>query len=134
MTTVNVNDRSSLERVYPEDAFANVWAQNERVPNELWLGLLIASAPDNSGCFELDQAARHVGGLKTPRFLAPARRDEELIKKGDHHSPWQVALRQPAAGYWQFLDDIVETARRVGSRTDQSPGYGEPRLKGFHGG
>jgi hypothetical protein len=126
MATVNVNDRSSLERVYPEDAFANDGAQNERMPNELWRGGLIASAPDNSGCFEFDRATRH-----SPHFLAPTRRAEEVIKEGDHHSPRQVAPPRPPAGYSQFLDDIVETARRVGSGADHSPGYGETQVKGI---
>jgi len=134
MATVNVNDRSSLERVYPEDAFANDASQNERVPNELLRGVLIGSAPDDSGCFELGRATRHVGELETPHFLAAARRDEELVEEGDHRSPRQVAPPQPATGYSQFLDDIIETARRVGFRADHSPGYGEPRLKGFRGG
>jgi hypothetical protein len=134
MAIVNVNDRSSLERVYPEDAFAHDAAQNERVPNVLLHGVLIGSAPDDSGCFEVDQATRHAGELKTAHFLAPTRRGEELIKEGEHRSPRQVALPQPTTGYRQFLDDIIETARRVGFRADQSPGYGERRLKGFRGG
>lgn len=134
MAIVNVNDRGSLECVYPEDAFARDAAQNERASNELLHGVLIGSAPDDTGCFELDRATRHVGEPETPHFLAPTRRDEELIEEGDHHSPRQVAPPQPTAGYSQFLRDIIETAQRVGFRADQSPGYGEPRLKGFRGG
>ena len=95
MATVNANDRSSLERVYPEDAFANDAAQNERVPNELLRGVLISSAPDASGYFGVDRATRHVGEPETPHFLAPARRDEELTDEGDHRAPRQVAPPRP---------------------------------------
>ena len=134
MAKVNLNDRVSLERVYPEDAFANDAAQNERAPNELLRGVLIGSAPDDSGCFELDRATRHVGEPETAHFLAPTRQTEELVEQGDHHAPQQTAPPRPAAGYAQFLDEIIETARRVGFRADQSPGFGDPRLKGFRGG
>jgi hypothetical protein len=103
MATVNVNHRSSPERVYPDDEFANDGAQNERVPNEVLRGVLIGSAPDDSGSFGLDRATRHVGELQTPHFLAATRRGEEPIKVDDHHSPRQVrrlgrppAIRDPS--------------------------------------
>jgi len=73
MTKVNANDRSTLERTYPEDAFKSDAAQNERVPNAVRHGVRIGSAPDAEGYFELERAARHAGEPETPTFPAPTR-------------------------------------------------------------
>jgi hypothetical protein len=117
MAEVNANDRASLERVYPEDAFASDAAQNEVVPTTVRRGVRIGSAPDDSGRFELERAARHVGEAQTPDFLAPARRNEEPA--------------DPGRGYVQFLDDIVAAATRFGFRAEESPGQGDARIRGL---
>ena len=133
MARANINDRSSLEQAYPADAFANDAAQNERSPHELRHGLLIATAPDDEGWFELTRAKRHAGEPETPHFLTPARRTEELVARGEHHAATQVAPPDPARGYTQFLDDIVAAAKRFGFRADRSPSR-DPRLRGLRGG
>jgi hypothetical protein len=115
MTVANIDDRASLERAYPEGSFASDAAQNELVPNTVLHGVRIGSAPDDSGCFELERASRHVGEPETPHFLAPA----------------QEGLADRRRGYDQFLDDIVAAAKRSGFRQDESPGLGEVRLRGL---
>ena len=134
MTKVNINDRASLRRAYPDEMFANDAAQNERAPSELKHGVRIGSAPDAKGWFELEQATRHIGEPETPHFLAPARRNEELAERGHHGAPHQVSEPKPALGYEKFLDDIVAVAERFGYRADESPGRGDVRLRGFRGG
>ena len=133
MARANINDRSSLEQAYPPAAFANNAAQNERAPQELRFGVLIASAPDDQGWFELTRAKRHAGEPETPHFLRPARRSEELVERGNHQPPRQAAPPDPASGYAQFLDDIIVAAERFGFRPEQSPSR-DPRLRGFRGG
>jgi hypothetical protein len=108
MARVNTNDRGSLERLYPKDVFASDAARNE-LPNAIARGARIASAPDEGGWFELERASRHTGEPETPHFLAP--------QKGQDHR--------------QFLDDIVAAAHRFGFRPKESPGQGDPRIKGL---
>ncbi|HWD57753.1 MAG TPA: hypothetical protein VG308_05720 [Stellaceae bacterium] len=132
MAKVNANDRATLERAYPADAFASDAARNERSTEQLMHGVRIGSAPGSAGWFELERAARHAGEPETPHFLSPIRRREELTDQGQ--VPSQVAAPQPDDGYNRFLDDIVAAAWRFGYRAEQSPGRDEPRLKGFRGG
>jgi len=113
MAKVNANDRSTLERTYPEDAFKSDAAQNEKVPNAVRHGVRIGSAPDPEGCFELERAARHAGEPETPTFLAP------------------TLAAMPEEGYALFLDDVVAAAQRFGFRADESPGQGDPRIRGL---
>jgi len=112
MSKVNANDRGTLERAYPRDAFASDAARNE-APNAVQYGVRVGSAPDESGCFELERANRHAGEPETPYFLVPA--------------------LAPASGrdYAQFLDDIIAAAKRFGFRVDESPGFGDARLRGL---
>jgi len=131
MTRVNANDRGSLERAYPADAFASDAAQNDLAPNQLVRGVRIGAAPDAEGWFELERAARHAGEPEAPYFLAPARRGEELVDQG--RSPSQTAPPRPDEGYGRFLDDIIAAAKRYGFRREDSPSR-DPRLRGFRGG
>ena len=133
MAKVNANDRGSLERVYPAEAFARDAAQNELSSNPLIHGVRIGSAPDAAGGFELERATRHAGEPETPYFLVPARHGEELIERGHHHAASQVTAPAPDRGYGQFLDDVVAAAKEFGFRAEQSPSR-DKRLRGFHGG
>ncbi len=130
MATANVNDRGSLERAYPEDGFANDAAQNDQAKAEVFHGVHIASAPDKDGNFELQRATRHVGEPPSADYLTPVRRTEEPLDQA-HNEPAQVSRPEPARGYAQFLDDIVNAAQRFGYRADESPGPGDPRLRGL---
>jgi hypothetical protein len=131
MTRVNASDRGSLERAYPAAAFASDAAQNDKTPNELMHGVRIGSAPDAEGWFELERAVRHAGEPASGNFLAPTRRSEELVDRGRYSAPAQVDAPDPARGYRRFLEDVVEAAKRFGYRPEESPGRGDPRLKGL---
>jgi hypothetical protein len=131
MATANVNDRGSLERAYPEDVFANDAAQNDQAKAEVFHGVHIASAPDRDGNFELQRATRHVGEPPSADYLTPVRRTAEPLAQARDDGPAPESAPEPARGYAQFLDDIVNAARRFGYRADESPGPGDPRLRGL---
>ena len=108
MGNANINDRGSLERAYPQDAFAGDAAQNDQPQSAVIHGVSIGSAPDAHGRFALYRAARHVGEPEAPTFLAPA----------------------AGTDYQRFLDDIIAAAQRSGFRPEESPGPGDPRIRG----
>jgi hypothetical protein len=132
MPWANVNDRASLERVYPPEAYARDVARNDQALDPLRYGVAVRSAPDAGGRFELSQAVRHPGEPESPVFLAPAKRVEELVDGG--RAPSQRGPAQPQRGYDAFLDDIVDAATRFGFRPEDAPGRNEPRLRGLRGG
>jgi len=109
MGKANINDRASLERAYPRDAFTGDAAQHGQPQSAVIHGVRIASAPDEHGWLELGRAARHVGEPETPTFLAPA----------------------AGTDYQRFLDDIIAAAKRSGFRPEDSPGLDDPRLRGL---
>ena len=121
MPQVNINDRRSIERIYPPDAFAVDAAENQKQPaNELVRGVRIASPPDATGAFELDPAVLHVGEDPGTVFLAPYR------PAGTEAS----ASTDPDRGYDSFIEDIVAAARDLAATAEASPGPGDPRLQG----
>jgi hypothetical protein len=131
MPKANIHRRSTLEAVYPPDAFASDAAQNGRVPNTVLSGVRVLSAPDAAGDFELERAAQQVGEAASATFLAPHRREDRTVDAG-RDSPTAVsAERDPQAGYAVFLDDIVAAAQRFGFKPENSPGLDEPRLRGL---
>jgi hypothetical protein len=113
MAKANIHRRSTLEEIYPPDAFASDAAQNGRVPNTVLSGVRIQSAPDAAGNFEFERAMQQVGEAASASFLAPYRRED------------------PRAGYEAFLADIVAAAQRFGFKPQESPGRDEPRLRGL---
>jgi hypothetical protein len=129
MTKVNANDRKTLEQAYPPEAFASDAARNERSTELLLYGVRVGSAPDDGGWFELEPATRHAGEPETPHFLVPIQRHEEGTDQGQATS--QTAAPRSDEGYHAFLDDIVGAAHRFGYRADESPGQGDPRIKGL---
>src|SRR5438874_11265606 len=103
MAKANINDRSSIERVYPPDAFAVDAADNGKQPgNQVLHGIRIISAPDAEGMFELERASRQVGEAGGAMFLAPFRRDPGR--------DFAATASDPAAGYDGFIDEIVAAA------------------------
>jgi hypothetical protein len=123
MTRANVNDRGSIERVYPPDAFAVDAADNDKQPgNQVLHGVRIVSAPDAHGAFELERADRQVGEIGGALFLAPFRRSMGHDFAG--RAP------DPASGYEAFIDEIIAAAPCFGFREETSPGIGDARLQG----
>lgn len=118
MAIANINDRTSIELIYPPDAFALDASDNDRQPgNDIRHGVRIVSAPDPQGRFELERASRQIGEAGGALFLAPFRRDP--------------AGGEPAAGYDAFVDEIIAAAPCFGFRKETSPGLGDPRLHGL---
>ena len=123
MAKANIHRRSTLEEVYPPDAFASDAAQNGRVPNTMLSGIRILSAPDAAGDFDFERATRQIGETASASFLAPHRRGEGTLAES--------AIPDPRAGYEAFLEDIVAVAQRFGFEPEESPGRDEPRLRGL---
>jgi hypothetical protein len=122
MPQANINDRRSIERVYPHDAFARDAARNDRHRIELLRGVRIASAPDDNGDFAIEPAAQHAGEAPAAVFLAPFHR-----RTAEEHA---AVDPDPRNGYDAFIDEIIDAAQRHGYRASQSPGPADPRLSG----
>jgi hypothetical protein len=97
MAKANIHRRSTLEEVYPPDAFASDAAQNGRVPNTMLSGIRILSAPDAAGDFDFERATRQIGESASASFLAPHRREEGTLAES--------AIPDPRVGYEAFLED-----------------------------
>lgn len=124
MARANINDRGSIERVYPADAFAVDAADNDKQPgNQLLHGVRIVSAPDAQGAFELERASRQVGEAGGALFLAPFRRSMG--------HDFASRAPDPAAGYDAFIEEIIAAAPCFGFREEASPGQGDARLQGL---
>ena len=131
MAKANIHRRSTLEEVYPPDAFASDAAQNGRVPNTLLSGVRILSAPDAAGDFELERATQQIGEAVSASFLAPHRREDRTVDAGRDSPATASADPDPRAGYQAFLADVVAIAQRYGFEPEESPGRSEPRLRGL---
>jgi hypothetical protein len=117
----NIDDRRSIERIYPPDAFAVDAAENQKQPaNEVMRGVRIVSPPDESGAFDLAPAAQHVGEDPGTVFLAPFRPAGTEAQASIH----------PGRGYDGFIDDIIAAAGELAATAQPSPGPGDPRLRG----
>ncbi len=125
MPKANIHRRSSLEEIYPPDAFASDAAQNGRVPNTALNGVRILSAPNAAGDFEFERATQQVGEAGSASFLAPHRRQQK-VGGAD-----RTSSTDPQAGYEAFLADIIAAAQRFGFKAEESPGRGEARLRGL---
>ena len=131
MAKANIHRRSTLEEIYPPDAFASDTAQNGRVPSTVLSGVRILSAPDAAGDFDFERATQQIGEAASASFLAPHRREDRTRDAG-RDSPATVSVDPDArAGYEAFLNDIVAVAQRFGFEPEASPGRDEPRLRGL---
>ena len=124
MIKVKVDDRAALERAYPPDAYAANSAENSAVSNEAVSGVRISSAPDSAGEFSLERGRRQVGEAASGVFIAPYR------SSGNAGDP-ETAAVNPRAGYDTFLDEITAAARRFGFHPEETPGRGDPRIRGL---
>jgi hypothetical protein len=123
MAKVNIADRAALERAYPPDAFAEDSARNTDPASGRLHGVRVLSAPDAAGEFAFERGSRAVGEAASAAFVAAYRRDPVLTPTG--------AASAADSGYREFLDEIIEAARRFGYRADESPGQGDPRIRGL---
>lgn len=119
MAKAHIDDRAALAAIYPTEAFAADAAQNDLPSSTVLHGVRVLSAPDAAGMFDLEPGSRQIGEAAAAPFLAPHRRGGDRSGQG------------APADYEQFLQDIVETARRFGFEADHSPGQGDPRIRGL---
>jgi len=131
MAKANIHRRSTLEEIYPPDAFASDAAQNGRAPNTVLSGVRILSAPDAAGDFGFERATQQIGEAASASFLAPHRREDRTVDAGRDSPTTASADPDPRAGYEAFLADIVAVAQRFGFEPEASPGRDEPRLRGL---
>lgn len=123
MSKINTSDRAALEQAYPPEAFVEDSAQNAAASPEIVKGVRVLSAPDAAGEFELERGHRQVGEAASAAFLAPYRRVPAAVPSETPGSP--------PDGYQAFLDEIVDAARRFGFRPGETPGQGDPRIRGL---
>ncbi|HEX2135994.1 MAG TPA: hypothetical protein VHG30_08845 [Microvirga sp.] len=136
----DINDRKSVEALYPRDAFEEDAGRNALGNTQVVYGVRIESAPDAEGCFRLARARHHVGELtgsrgaiflaaEKPRLSAPLLGSDAGTGAPEGSD---VTPETRAAEYNAFIDRILDAAR---SADFGGPiGRGETRLKGFHGG
>jgi hypothetical protein len=134
MPSAQLDDRGSLAAAYPREQFERDAARNAEVKRETLSGVVLLSAPDAAGWFEIDQASRHVGEVAPSgdtAFLYPTLGDAEgsLAGARSGYANEEAGLGSGrSADYDAFLDRVVATVR--GLRARQSPGRDDPRLKG----
>ena len=142
MAKANVNDRASIERLYPREDFDREAGENSDAKATVHRGLRILSGLDPEGGFSVERGSRHVGEsdpesdtLFITPFLAQA---YAPLQQGDvYGGPAEKDDALAGAGrkgddYRAFIDRIIEAAK---SANFKSPiGRGEERLRGFHGG
>jgi hypothetical protein len=141
MSIANLNDRATIERIYPREAFEADAANNSRGKALVLEGLLIASQPSPSGEFQLIRKRHHIGENDPEGdtlFLAPylgedyAALHESPDYGGPEEKPGGLGAVKRGPDYEAFIERIVETARTAKFK---SPiGNKEERLRGFHGG
>jgi len=141
MSTANLNDRSTIESIYPREAFEADAARNSRGKALVLEGVLIASQPSQGGEFQLQRKRHHVGENDPEGdtlFLAPYLGGDyaALHETPDYGAPEEekggLAAAKRGPDYAAFIDRIVETAKAAKFKTPI--GNKEERLRGFHGG
>jgi hypothetical protein len=137
MAEANVNDRGSVERAYPREAFDEDVRANMLPTAEVRHGVRIESGADAGGRFRLTRAAQQVGEdarLRHTIFLAPF----QTVPAGNvaEDSGYGGLDERTAAGaagdYDAFVNRIITAAREM--EHEVAPGRGDDRLKGFRGG
>ena len=141
MPDADINDRSSVERLYSRDDFDRDAGENSDAKATVHRGLRILSPVDRSGRFSAERRSRHVGESDPEGdsvFIAPfLTEDHAPFQQGGYGSAAETgdvlaAGERKARDYEAFLDRIVEAAKAA----DFKPAIGrhDDRLRGFHGG
>jgi len=121
MQRPNINDRGTVEGIYPRAVFQQEANANARADASVLKGVRIVSPVDQSGAFDLVRASRHVGESDSSDgaiFLAPS---AQQAKPGAPAPAWDDA-------YSHFIDAIIATA--ADAEFAPSPGPGDARLRG----
>ena len=142
MPDANINDRSSVERLYPRDDFDRDAGENSDAKATVHRGLRIVSAVDRDGKFSAEKGLRHVGESDPEGdtiFVAPflARGYAPLGQTDTYGGTAETSAAPAGSGqkdqdYRAFIDRIIEAAKTA----EFKPAIGrhEDRLRGFHGG
>ena len=142
MYEANVNDRASVERLYPREDFERDAGENARAKATVRRGILIVSAVATDGRFGVERASRHVGE-EDPEgdtvFLAPfpTQASVPLQQGAAYGGPVEAgdaleSTSRKAEDYRAFIDRLLEAAKAA--KFKSSIGRNDERLKGFHGG
>jgi hypothetical protein len=97
MSNANINDRSSIERIYPRAVFLRESTVNARAKASVLRGLQILAGADAAGRFDLVRAARRAAEPET--------------SSGAFLSPSAAPAEETADPYDAFLDRVIATAR-----------------------
>ena len=142
MAQANINDRLTLERLYPREAFDRDSRLNAEINAHILHGLKITSPPDQTGTFRVTRASRHVAELNPEGdvvFVFPHgyRGEDALMQGPDYGGPEEKGSASPSSedgrtAYERFLDRVIEAAQSAAFKP--AIGCRESRLEGFHGG
>jgi hypothetical protein len=122
MQRPNINDRRTIERIYPRAVFQQEANANARANASVLCGVRIAAPADAEGTFDLVRASRHSGESDPSEgaiFLSPTAQE---ARPGTPAPDWDGAYRR-------FIDEIIATASRA--EFAPSPGPGDARLRGL---
>jgi hypothetical protein len=142
MPDANINDRRSVEGLYPRDDFERDASENSDAKATVHRGLRILSAVDPNGGFKAERGLRHVGESDPEGdtvFVAPFLAQSQAplhqtntyggdVEMGD---PGQ-ASQDKTGDYRAFVDRIIAPAKAAEFKPPV--GRHEGRLRGFHGG
>lgn len=139
MSSATIDDRTSLERIYPREAFEQDSRENARADAAVVHGVRILSEPDAAGVFAVARARQHAGE-RDPEgdtvFLAPSLTDQpDALAASAAYGGGEEGGPGPASrhdAYGEFLATIFQAARTAEFK--RPIGKGEERLRGFHGG
>ena len=142
MAEANVNDRDSVERLYPREDFERDAGANSDAKATVHRGLRVLSAVDLEGRFRAERGSRHVGECDPESdtlFLAPflkqayaALQQTDVYGGAAENSDALAKTAHERDEYRAFIDRIIDAAK---SADFKAPiGRGEKRLQGFHGG
>jgi len=137
MAKANINDRSTVEKIYGMEAWERDAGRNAQGSAAVVYGVTILSEPDASGAFELDAASQHVaeGDPEGDSIFLPAfEADAATAVSGSTYSGGlsPTPNENNAGDYQSFIDRIIEKARTA--RFKPPIGVGDDRIKGFRGG
>lgn len=120
MAIANINDRQSVEQIYPHDVWEADAGMNSQGRDGLLRGLLIESSPANDGSFNIRRAVRHIGDVTLDPYTLFMR--PNLGKACDIFAPGlgvhgaviekHDALEDDLRDYVDFVDGLFATARR----------------------
>lgn len=118
----DLNDRASIEEIYPRETFRQDAARNSVGTATVLRGLRIMSQPDESGVFDLVAVKRQTGERdpEGDTVFVPAFLESGIEDPGPTDSDYRA-----------YIDRVIAVARSV----DFKPAIAQDdRLAGFHGG